>query len=172
MSERGERGYNGVTIPKTEERRDDAMSEQVLTRILEQLQVLQQGQEHTHQRLDQVDARLDKMDARLDKMDARLDRLEIRLDRVETRLDQVDARLGQVEVRLDKVETRLGQLEALAADIPLIRRAVLETNEDVKRVDQRLQKNEADIGNHEYSIKIIHYDQLKLHTEIEKLKNR
>ncbi|WP_181593085.1 hypothetical protein [Paenibacillus sp. YN15] len=141
------------------------MSEQVLTQILEQLQVLQKGQEQTHQRLDQVDARLDKVETRLEQLDVRLGQVEVRLDRVEARLDKVETKLGQVE-------TRLGQVEALTADIPLIRRAVLETNEDVKRFDLRLQKNETDVGNHEYSIKIIHYDQLKLHTEIEKLKNR
>ncbi|MNP48014.1 hypothetical protein D3C76_1421040 [compost metagenome] len=101
-----------------------------------------------------------------------MDKMETRLGQVEVRLNKVETRLGQVELRLDKVETRLGQVEALAADIPLIRRAVLETNEDFKQFELRFQKNEADVSNHEYSIKIIHYDQLKLHTEIEKLKNR
>jgi phage shock protein A len=127
------------------------MSEQVLTQILEHMQLLHKGQEQIHQRLD--------------KMDARLERVEIRLDQLDTRMGQVEARLGQVEARLEHVE-------ALAADIPLIRRAVLETNEDVKRFELHLQRHDTDIGNHEYSIKIIHYDQLKLHTEIEKLKNR
>lgn len=106
------------------------MSEQVLTQLLEQMQLLHKGQEQIHRQLE--------------KMDGRLDNLESRMERV----------------------------EALAADIPLIRRAVLETNEDVKRFELRLQKHDTEIGNHEYSIKIIHYDQLKLHTEIEKLKNR
>ena len=120
------------------------MSEQVLTQILEHMQLLHKGQEQIHQRLYKMDTRLEKL---------------------ETRLEQVEARLGQVEARLEHVE-------ALAADIPLIRRAVLETNEDVKRFELHLQRHDTDIGNHEYSIKIIHYDQLKLHTEIEKLKNR
>ncbi|RAU91364.1 hypothetical protein DQG13_29505 [Paenibacillus sp. YN15] len=155
----------GSHFPKRTGEGMGAMSEQVLTQILEQLQVLQKGQEQTHQRLDQVDARLDKVETRLEQLDVRLGQVEVRLDRVEARLDKVETKLGQVE-------TRLGQVEALTADIPLIRRAVLETNEDVKRFDLRLQKNETDVGNHEYSIKIIHYDQLKLHTEIEKLKNR
>ncbi len=127
------------------------MSEQVLTQILEHMQLLHKGQEQIHQRLD--------------KMDTRLERVETRLGHVETRLNKVEAQLIQVDSRLEHVE-------ALAADIPLIRRAVLETNEDVKRFELHLQRYDTDIGNHEYSIKIIHYDQLKLHTEIEKLKNR
>ncbi|MDF2934987.1 MAG: synthase family protein [Paenibacillaceae bacterium] len=155
------------------------MSEQVLTQILEQLQMLHKGQEQTHQRLDKVDARLERVEDRLDRVELRLDQLDARLGQVEVRLDKVEGKLGHVETRLNKVEvqliqldSRLSQVEALAADIPLIRRAVLETNEDVKRFELHLQKNDSDIGNHEYSIKIIHYDQLKLHTEIEKLKNR
>ncbi len=134
------------------------MSEQVMTQLLEQMQLLHKGQELIHQQLE--------------KMDGRLDNLESRLGRVETRLDNLDSRLDSLETRMDRVESRLERVEAVVADIPLIRRAVLETNEDVKRFELHLQRHDTDIGNHEYSIKIIHYDQLKLHTEIEKLKNR
>jgi chromosome segregation ATPase len=141
------------------------MSEQVLTQLLEQMQLLHKGQEQIHHKLE-------KMDGRLDNLDSRLDSLESRMDRVETRLDNLESRLERVETRLDSLESRMERVEAVVADIPLIRRAVLETNEDVKRFELHLQRHDTDIGNHEYSIKIIHYDQLKLHTEIEKLKNR
>lgn len=155
------------------------MSEQVLTQLLEQMQLLHKGQEQIHQKLEIMDGRLDNLESRLgrvetrlDNLDSRLDNLETRMDRVESRLDNLETRLGKVESRLDSLDSRLEHVEALAADIPLIRRAVLETNEDVKRFELHLQRHDTDIGNHEYSIKIIHYDQLKLHTEIEKLKNR
>ncbi len=141
------------------------MSEQVLTQILEHMQLLHKGQEQIHQRLD-------KMDTRLERVEIRLDQLDTRMGHVEAQLEHIEARLEHVEARLEHVEARREHVEALAADIPLIRRAVLDTNEDVKRFELHLQRHDTDIGNHEYSIKIIHYDQLKLHTEIEKLKNR
>jgi septal ring factor EnvC (AmiA/AmiB activator) len=55
-----------------------------------------------------------------------------RLDRIETRLEGVEKRLDRVEVRLDRVETRL---EALETDSQQIKRAVMETNESVKRLE-------------------------------------
>lgn len=155
------------------------MSEQVLTQLLEQMQLLHKGQDQIHRQLEKMDGRLERVETRLDSLESRVDRVETRLDnlesglgRVETRLDNLETRLGGVETRLDSLESRMERVEAVVADIPLIRRAVLETNEDVKRFELHLQRHDTDIGNHEYSIKIIHYDQLKLHTEIEKLKNR
>lgn len=148
------------------------MSEQVLTQILEHMQLLHKGQEQIHQRLDKMDTRLERVEIRLDQLDTRMGQVEARLDQLDTRMGQVETRLDQLDTRMGQVEARLEHVEALTADIPLIRRAVLETNEDVKRFELHLQRHDTDIGNHEYSIKIIHYDQLKLHTEIEKLKNR
>ncbi|QJD87222.1 hypothetical protein [Cohnella herbarum] len=78
-----------------------------------------------HQRLERIETRLDRVEERLDRVEERLDRVEVRLDRMETRLENV-------ETRLDQVETRL---EALEEDSQLIKRAVLETNESVKRYE-------------------------------------
>lgn len=77
-----------------------------------------------------VHQRLERIETRLENVETRLENVETRLESVETRLDRVDVRLDRIETRLDRVETRL---EALEADSQLIKRAVLETNESVKR---------------------------------------
>jgi septal ring factor EnvC (AmiA/AmiB activator) len=69
---------------------------------------------------------------RLERIETRLENVETRLENVETRLESVETRVENVETRLERIETRL---EALEADSQLIKRAVLETNESVKRYE-------------------------------------
>jgi len=62
------------------------------------------------------------------------------------------------------------------ADIPLIARAVLETNETVKRLEFSLvdfqRKTTVELNTHEHSIDILNKRQLKTEAAIENLKNR
>jgi len=62
------------------------------------------------------------------------------------------------------------------ADIPLILRTVLETNETVKRLEFSLvdfqRKTSDELNTHEYSIDILNKRQLKTEAAIENLKNR
>jgi len=62
------------------------------------------------------------------------------------------------------------------ADIPLIARAVMETNETVKRLESSVvdfqRKTAVELNTHEHSIDILNKRQLKTEAAIEKLKNR
>ncbi|MFS0575983.1 hypothetical protein AB1K83_10125 [Sporosarcina sp. 179-K 3D1 HS] len=82
--------------------------------------------------LQKVNQRLDTVDKRLDTVDKRLDTVDKRLDAVDKRLDTVDKRLDAVDKRLDSVDKRLDRLES---EQQLIKQAVLETNERVKRLE-------------------------------------
>ena len=63
------------------------MENELLGKILEELQ--------------KINGRLDGMDVRLDRVDSRLLGLDVRMGGVENRLNRVDARLDKVENDLD-----------------------------------------------------------------------
>ena len=74
------------------------------------------------------------------------------------------------------MKQRLDHIESLVADIPLIRQASLETLDITKRHDSALQSLErkviTDLSTHDYSIDVLHREQLKIKTDIERVKQR
>jgi hypothetical protein len=62
------------------------------------------------------------------------------------------------------------RVEGLVSDIPLIRRAVLETAETVRHIEASQQRTTSELRAHEHSIDILNRRQLKLETDVEMLK--
>lgn len=77
--------------------------------------------------------------------------------------------LISINTRLDRVESEVKAIKADTSDIPLIQRATLETLDEVKESSK---KTAAALNTHEFGIDILNREQLKIKTDIEKLKNR
>ncbi|MEB3100920.1 hypothetical protein [Ferviditalea candida] len=58
------------------------------------------------------------------------------------------------------------------ADLPLIRQAVLETAAAVKRIEAKLEQHQEILDSHSHSIDILHRNQLRIETEIEKIRSK
>ncbi|MDQ6418707.1 hypothetical protein RB620_04570 [Paenibacillus sp. LHD-117] len=136
------------------------MSEQVLLQILD--------------KLTRMDDRIGRIEMRIDMIESRIDKIENRIDMIESRIDKIEGRIDKIEIRISSVETEVKAIKADTSDIPLIRRAVLETADLVKGMDgaQRSfeKKMSGEVVVHDHSIDILNRRQLKLESELERLK--
>ncbi|MBA9087837.1 archaellum component FlaC [Fontibacillus solani] len=76
------------------------------------------------------------LNQQLEKMNSRLDSVDEHLGRVDEHLGRVDEHLGRVDEHLGRVEERLSRIEE---DQHLIKRAVLDTNERVMKMESVLE---------------------------------
>lgn len=91
------------------------------------------------------------------------------LNQVNTRLDGIESRMERIESEVKIIKSEVSDIKADTSDIPLIRRASLETLDEVKESNK---KTAATLNTHEFGIDILNREQLKIKTDIEKLKNR
>ncbi|GIO40665.1 hypothetical protein [Paenibacillus apis] len=76
-----------------------------------------------------INQQFEKMNSRLDSVDQHLSRVDQHLSRVDQHLSRVDERLSHVDERLSRIEE----------DQHLIKRAVLDTNERVMKMESVLE---------------------------------
>ncbi|MFD2116396.1 hypothetical protein ACFSTH_08075 [Paenibacillus yanchengensis] len=84
-------------------------------------------------------------------------------------LKQILEKLNHLDDRISSIEETMNSIKADTSDIPLIRRATLESLELIKESDK---KTASTLNTHEFGIDILNREQLKLKTDIEMLKNR
>ncbi|MCM3699251.1 hypothetical protein [Paenibacillus macerans] len=94
-------------------------------------------------------------------------------------LSQILEKLQSIENKVDVLEKNqslmqedIRSIKADTTDIPLIKRAVLETRDDLKELGSSQTKIKSDLNTHDYSIDILNRRQLKLEADLEKLKNK
>lgn len=83
-----------------------------------------------------LNQQLGKISSRLDSVDEHLSHVDERLGHVDEHLSHVDERLGHIDEYLGRVDERLSRIEE---DQHLIKRAVLDTNERVMRIESVLE---------------------------------
>lgn len=112
---------------------------------------------------------------KITSVDGKIDKIENRLDALESRFDGLETKFGALETRFGALETEVKAIKADTSDIPLIRRAVLETAENVKNIERAQKSFErktiGDITMHDHSIDILNRRQLRLESELERLKS-
>ena len=125
------------------------------------------------QRMDKIEVRMDSLDQRMDKIEIRMDSLDQRMDKIEVRMDSLDQRMDKFETRMDKFEEDLTEIKVLVSDIPFIKQAALETQEHVKRLDERQlcfeKETKSTLNNHFISIDILNQRQLQLEATVQAL---
>jgi predicted nucleic acid-binding Zn-ribbon protein len=101
---------------------------------------------------ERVFARFDALDARIDRIEVKVDALDARVSRIEAKVDALDGRLTTLE---EKVDSRLRETrpiwEAMQADLTKV-------TGDVKEI--------------KYTLKAMHKEMLRVHTEHEELDER
>lgn len=137
------------------------MSEQLLHLILD--------------KLTSIDGKIDKIEVRMGSLETRMDSADSKTDSMETRLMSLETQIGSMNERLNRIELEVKAIKADTSDIPLIRRAVLETA-DLSRNYDRAQKSFerkaiGDLSMHDHSIDILNRRQLRLESELERLKS-
>ena len=89
------------------------------------------------------------------------------------RIDSLDQRMDKFETRMDKFEEDLTEIKVLVSDIPFIKQAALETQEHVKRLDERQlcfeKETKSTLNNHFISIDILNQRQLQLEATVQAL---
>ncbi|MGP0583654.1 hypothetical protein [Paenibacillus timonensis] len=87
-------------------------------------------------------------------------------------LNQILEKLESIESEQRLIREEIRSVKADTADIPLIRRAVLETRDDVKELGASQTKIKSEFNTHDYSIDILNRRQLKLEADLESMKNK
>lgn len=95
--------------------------------------------------------------------------LNKRVDGLESR---VNDRFSGLESDMQGLKKSVAVIEQTVADVPLIRRAVLELSDTVKRMDASQQQTTQQLQSHDYAIEILNRRQLKLEAEVELLKRK
>lgn len=99
-----------------------------------------------------------------------------KLQSIEDEQRAMRSELNSMQNEQRSMSEELRSIKADTSDIPLIRRAVLETAETLRNFEKSKEaferKTASELNTHEYNIDILNREQLKLKTEIEKLKNR
>ncbi|MBD2864795.1 hypothetical protein [Paenibacillus oceani] len=100
-----------------------------------------------------------------------------RLDRIDARLDGMDARLAGMDSRFDGMDTRLTSLESELKQFREETRADLQILKGGQKgirseIYDRFTETKNELNAQQYSIDILHREQLKMKTDIEMLKNR
>lgn len=89
------------------------------------------------------------------------------------RIDSLDQRMDKFETRMDKFDEDMTEIKVLVSDIPFIKQAVLETQEHVKRLDERQQcfekETKSTLNTHSISIDILNQRQLQLEATVQAL---
>ncbi|KJE26166.1 hypothetical protein LG52_2989 [Geobacillus kaustophilus] len=118
------------------------MSEQLLKQILNQFHQLKeklvQGLDHLNQQLGRETHQLnEKFDQLNQRLDHEIHQLNGKFDHLNQRLDR---EIHQLNERLDQVENNMATKEDVA-DLPLIKRAVLDASDSIKRLEE-IQENQ------------------------------
>lgn len=87
-------------------------------------------------------------------------------------LNQILEKLNQLDERMSRIEVDVKSIKTDTAEIPLIRRAVLETRDDIKELGYTQTKINSELNTHDYSIDILNRRQLKLEADLESLKSK
>ncbi|MGG1613484.1 hypothetical protein [Paenibacillus phoenicis] len=87
-------------------------------------------------------------------------------------LNQILEMLQSIENEQRLIREEIRSVKADTADIPLIRRAVLETRDDVKELGSTQAKIKSELNTHDYSIDILNRRQLKLEAALESLRSK
>lgn len=101
--------------------------------------------------------------ARFDALDARIDRFETR---IEGKLDALDGRLTSLEVKVDALDGRLTTLEEKVDS------RLRETRPIWEGMQVDLTKVKDDVKEVKYTLKAIHKEMLRVHTNQEELDER
>ena len=127
------------------------MSEQILNQIVEKLNHMDEGQRQIRQAITRI----------VDEQ-----------QHIKQTVNRLEEEQRQIRQAITCIVDEQQHIKQVIADIPLIRQAVLETRDDVKRLENALYKLAAAQNDHGYSIDILHREQLRIKTDIEKIKNR
>ena len=125
------------------------------------------------QAIKQVQVQVGGLSTDVGVLGERIDSLDQRMDKIEVRMDSLDQRMDKFETRMDKFEEDLTEIKVLVSDIPFIKQAALETQEHVKRLDERQlcfeKETKSTLNNHFISIDILNQRQLQLEATVQAL---
>jgi len=164
------------------------VSEQLLHLILDKMTSIDGKIDKIELRMGSLETRIDSVESKIDSVEMRLGSLETQMDSMESKLEAVDTTIGDMQStmgtmqtqigsmndRLNRIELEVKMIKADTSDIPLIRRAVLETADLSRNIDRAQKSFErkaiGDLSMHDHSIDILNRRQLRLESELERLK--
>lgn len=130
------------------------MSETILVQILDEIKSIKQEQVNMNKsadnRFNELNDKVDNIAGQVDLLAGRVDNLTGRVDDLTERVDNFS---GQMDNLTERVDILTDQVNSLADEQGQIKRAVLETKDDVEQIMSDQKSFYEIIGEHEISIR-------------------